>query len=143
MSPDQIRRAEPQDVPACARVITTWIAQTDWMPEDLPQSKLEELIREAFPNREIWVCGDPVDCYMSVDPTEQKIGALYCLRTGQGLGKLLLDQAKKGRDYLWLTTHVPNHSAQRFYLREGFVETGTEPPTPPDTVPVVRMEWRP
>ncbi len=142
MAGTEIRRATLADVPDCARIIWTWIAETDWMPEDVTEEQLEGLIREAFPNRDIWVSGDPVDCYMSVDPVESKVGALYCLRTGQGIGKQLLDQAKTDRDHLWLTTHVPNVAAQRFYCREGFVETGREAPVPPDTVPVIRMEWR-
>ncbi|WP_170475563.1 GNAT family N-acetyltransferase [Ruegeria arenilitoris] len=142
MSLDAIRRAEPEDVRACAHVIAAWMSQTDWMPEELTEDELEALIREAFPAREIWVVGDPVDCYMSVDPKEQKVGALYCLRTGQGIGKRLLDQAKSGRDYLWLTAHEPNKAAQKFYRREGFEATGIEPPTPPETLPVIRMEWR-
>ncbi len=142
MAGKDIRRASLEDVGDCARIIATWAAQTDWIPEELPEEKLADLIREAFPNRDIWVSGDPIDCYMSVDPVEQKVGALYCLRTGQGIGKQLLDKAKEGRDHLWLTTHVPNVDAQRFYRREGFVETGREPPVPPDTVPVIRMEWR-
>jgi len=142
MSATAIRRATPDDVPACASVIATWMAQTEWMPEELTEPELTALILEAFPAREIWVSGDPVDCYMSVDPKAQKVGALYCLRTGQGVGKQLLDQAKTGRDYLWLATHEPNLAAQKFYRREGFVATGTEPPTPPETLPVIRMEWR-
>ncbi|MEX0306839.1 MAG: GNAT family N-acetyltransferase [Ruegeria sp.] len=142
MTGNDIRKATLDDVAACARVVWTWLDETEWMPEDLPQQQLEDLIREAFPKRDIWVSGDPVDCYMSVDPVEKKIGALYCLRTGEGMGKTFLDKAKEGRDYLWLTTHVPNTGAQRFYRREGFVATGTEPPVPPDTVPVIRMEWR-
>ncbi len=131
-----------KDVRDCARIIATWAAQTEWMVEKLPEEKLADLIRDAFPQREIWIAGDPIDCYMSVDPVECKVGALYCLRTGEGVGKRLLDKAKDGRDFLWLTTHVPNRSAQKFYRREGFVDAGTEPPTPPDTVPVIRMEWR-
>ncbi len=142
MEADGIRRASLQDVGACARIIATWAAQTEWMEDELPEEKLAELIREAFPKRDIWIAGEPADCYMSLDPVEQKVGALYCLRTGQGIGKALLDMAKEGRDYLWLTTHVPNLRAQRFYRREGFVDAGTEPPTPPETVPVLRMEWR-
>ena len=142
MSGVRIRRAVPGDMAACARVVSTWVGQTGWMPEDLSQEEIEELIREAFPNRDIWVSGEPVDCYMSIDPFEARVGALYCLRTGEGVGKKLLEQAKDGREYLCLTTHVPNLGAQRFYRREGFIETGTEPPTPPDTVPVIRMEWR-
>ncbi|MEM6659088.1 MAG: GNAT family N-acetyltransferase [Pseudomonadota bacterium] len=142
MAAGGIRRATLDDVAACAGIISAWVAQTRWMPEDLPEDRLADLIRDAFPDREIWVAGDPVDCYMSVDPVAQKVGALYCRRTGQGLGKQFLDLAKQGREFLWLTTHVPNTAAQRFYTREGFVIAGTEPPTPPETLPVIRMEWR-
>ncbi len=142
MGASDLRRAIPDDIPACAHILATWMSKTDWMPEELPEHELEALIREAFPNREIWVAGDPVDCYMSLDPKDCKVGALYCLRTGEGIGKQLLDQAKAGRDYLWLTAHDPNKAAQKFYRREGFEATGTEPPTPPETLPVVRMEWR-
>ena len=139
---DQIRRATSGDVPDCARVVHDWATQTDWMPEELPVEELATLIHEAFDSREIWVMGDPVDCYMSVDPKQQKIGALYCQRTGRGIGKRFVDKAKEGRDFLWLTTHRSNTGAQRFYRREGFEVTREEPPVPPDTVPVYRMEWR-
>ncbi len=141
-SSDQIRRATLEDVPVCARIVYDWARQTDWMSDELPRDQLAAMIQEAFDAREIWVAGDPVDCYMSVDPNEQKIGALYCSRTGQGLGKRFLDKAKQGRGFLWLTTHRPNRAAQRFYRREGFEVTAEEPPVPPDTVPVYRMEWR-
>ena len=138
----QIRRARPEDVEACARVVHDWASQTDWMPDELPVGQIADMIRKAFEAREIWVTGDPIDCYMSVDPKENKIGGLYCSRTGQGIGKRFVDQAKEGRDFLWLTTHTPNTAAQRFYRREGFEVTAEEPPVPPDTVPVLRMEWR-
>ncbi len=138
---DMIRRATLQDVPACAQVIHDWACQTDWMPEELPVEQLTAMIEEAFDHREIWVTGNPVDCYMSVDPSERKIGALYCRRTGQGIGKRFVDKAKEGHAFLWLTTHTPNIAAQRFYQREGFEVTSEEPPVPPDTVPVYRMEW--
>lgn len=137
-----IRRAVPEDVLACAGVVHAWATETAWMREELPVELLAAMIGEVFDNREIWVAGDPVDCYMSVDPEEQKIGALYCRRTGQGIGKVFVDKAKEDRDFLWLTTHVPNTPAQRFYRREGFEVTAEEPPVPPDTVPVYRMEWR-
>ncbi|MES0861526.1 GNAT family N-acetyltransferase [Ruegeria sp. SCPT10] len=138
----QIRRARPADVEACARVVHDWVSQTEWMPEELSVDQLAGMIGEAFDAREIWVAGEPVDCYMSIDPKEQKISALYCSRTGQGIGKHFVDKAKEGRDFLWLTTHTLNTAAQRFYRREGFEVTAEEPPVPPDTVPVFRMEWR-
>ncbi|WP_298848774.1 GNAT family N-acetyltransferase [uncultured Ruegeria sp.] len=136
-----IRRAVPDDVTACAEVIHGWATQTKWMPDELQVEELSVLIRDAFDSREIWVAGDPVDCYMSVDPVQQKIGALFCRRTGQGIGKCFVDKAKEGRAFLWLTTHRPNVAAQRFYRREGFEVTAEEPPVPPDTVPVYRMGW--
>ncbi|WP_050603620.1 N-acetyltransferase [Ruegeria sp. 6PALISEP08] len=142
LNADKIRRAVPGDVTSCAKVIHDWAKQTDWMSEELPVEELANLIGDAFDSREIWVAGDPVDCYMSVDPEQQKIGALYCSRTGQGIGKRFVEIAKEGREFLWLTTHRPNTAAQRFYRREGFEVTAEEPPVPPDTVPVYRMEWR-
>lgn len=138
---ETIRRAVVGDVSACARVIYNWASQTDWMPDELPVEELATLIHEAFDSREIWVAGDPVDSYMSIDPAQCKIGALYCSRTGQGIGKRFVAKAKQGRTHLWLTTHKPNQAAQRFYRREGFEVTAEEPPVPPDTVPVYRMEW--
>ena len=141
LNADRIRRAVPDDVTACATVVHNWARQTDWMPEELPVEELSTMIGDAFDSREIWVAGNPVDCYMSVDPALNKIGALYCGRTGQGIGKRFVDMAKEGRNFLWLTTHRPNTAAQRFYRREGFEVTAEEPPVPPDTVPVFRMEW--
>ncbi|MEX0349977.1 MAG: N-acetyltransferase family protein [Paracoccaceae bacterium] len=137
-----IRKARREDVPQCAGVIDTWIARTEWMPGALSKRQLTDLISEAFPQREMWVAGDPIDCYLSLDPAESKLGALYCLRTGQGIGKALLDLAKAGRDWLWLTVYVPNHRAERFYRREGFAEVARLAPEPPDMLPMIRMEWR-
>ena len=120
---EKIRRAVPDDVTACATVVHNWARQTDWMPEELPVEELSTMIGDAFDSREIWVAGDPVDCYMSVDPAlEHKVGALYCgAHWDRASASNLLDKAKEGRDHLlWLTTHMCQHvDAQRFYRREG------------------------
>jgi len=142
MMRNPIRKATRNDLAACARIIRNWMDRTEWMSDDLSSQQLEDQIREAFPKRDIWVSGEPIDGYMSIDPAESKVGALYCSRTGEGVGKRLLDKAKVGRDYLWLTTHMPNVEAQRFYKREGFVEAGVEPLMPPEIIPILRMEWR-
>ncbi|WP_372573041.1 GNAT family N-acetyltransferase [Ruegeria jejuensis] len=136
-----IRRARIEDAADCARVVDTWITRTAWMPRALSLAQLTTLISDAYPKREIWVAGDPIDCFMSVDPAEAKVGALYCLRTGQGIGKALLDIAKAGRDWLWLTVYVPNRHAERFYRREGFVEVARLAPEPPDMLTMIKMEW--
>ncbi|ANT60626.1 GNAT family acetyltransferase [Salipiger sp. CCB-MM3] len=137
----QVRRAGEADIPGCAAVVNGWIDATPWFPRIFSESEIEGFIREAFTEREIWVSGEPIEAYLSLDPATLKVGALYCARTGAGLGKALLDRAKDGRERLWLHTHAPNLAAQRFYRREGFVETGRIAPEPPETVEEISMEW--
>ncbi|WP_231388640.1 GNAT family N-acetyltransferase [Pseudooceanicola algae] len=138
-----IRRAQADDVVACAAVVDQWIEATDWMPRDASRDELETGIAAALPKREIWVAGDPVEAYLSLDPETLKIGGFYCAYPGRGVGRALMDRVKQGRDFLWLHTHAPNEAAQRFYHREGFVVTGSYLPTPPATLTEIRMEWRP
>lgn len=138
----QVRRATSEDAPACAAIVDDWITRTDWMPRDATLEELEAGIANAMSLREIWVAGDPVEGYLSLDPDSLKIGGFYCSRTGEGLGRALMDRVKEGRDYLWLHTHVPNEAAQRFYRREGFIELARVPAEPPGTVDEVQMEWR-
>ncbi len=136
-----VRLATEDDVPACAAVVNGWIDATEWLPRDFPPEEIERQIREALPDREIWVAGDPVAGYLSFDPSTSRIGGLYVSRPGEGLGKALMDRVKEGRDYIQLWTHRPNRQAQRFYAREGFTATGIEDEGS-DGVPEVRMEWR-
>lgn len=137
------RLASAGDVPGIAAVLNDWIDRTDWFPREHSPQALQEMIADALPERQIWVLGEPVEAYISLDPKVGRIGALYCSRTGQGCGKVLLDRAKRGRDRLWLHTNVPNQRAQAFYRREGFVQVGDViAPEPPKTVPELRMEWQ-
>jgi len=137
----EVRPATVDDIPAMAAVVNAWIDATPWMPRAHSAEAIEGFIRDAYPIRNMWVTGDPVDGYMSVDPDAARIGALYLRRTGRGLGKKMIDTAKEGRDFIWLTTHKPNEAAQRFYAREGFVATGEIRAEPPETVSEIRMEW--
>ena len=136
-----VRRATADDVPACAAVVNGWIDATDWLPRDFPPEDIERQIREALPDREIWVAGDPVAGYLSFDPSASRICGLYTSRPGEGLGKALMDRVKEGRDHIQLWTHAPNLAAQRFYAREGFAATGRVD-AGSDGIAEVRMEWR-
>ncbi len=124
-----------------AAIANAWIDATPWLPRVHPPGEIARMVREAMARRAIWVIGDPVAGYLSLDPAEGRVAALYCARTGAGLGKALLDAAKRGRPRLVLHTHLPNVRAQRFYRREGFVAAGVVDPRPPETVPELRMEW--
>lgn len=137
----EIRRAGPEDIPACAAVVNDWIDATPWKPRAFPRDEIERMIHDALPVREIYVIGEPIEAYMSFDPVNAKIGALYCRRTGAGVGKALLDHVRQGRDFVWLTSDEPNLRAQAFYRREGFTECGFIDPEPPETLRELRMEW--
>ncbi len=136
-----VRLAGPSDAAACARIVGDWVQRTDWMPELHSRETLTGVIQEAMPSREIFVIGDPVEGYLSLNPDTGQIGALYLDRSGQGLGKALMDRVKIGRDYLQLWTHEPNAAAHRFYKREGF-EIVERNPEGGDGLPELRMEWR-
>ncbi len=136
-----IRRAVPEDAAACARVVNDWVDRTDWMPRVISRETIEGYVAKAMTEREIYVIGDPVEGYLSLDPVTANIGALYLDNPGRGYGKALMDRAKAGRDYLQLWTHEPNEAAHRFYFREGFELVGRKPKGE-DDLPELRMEWR-
>ncbi|WP_043767245.1 GNAT family N-acetyltransferase [Roseivivax isoporae] len=135
------RRACPDDAPACAAIVRAWLDRTDWMPEGPDLRTLEEAMRAAFAEREVWVVGDPAEGYLSFDPGTSHVRGLYVGRPGAGIGRALLDRAKEGRDRITLDTHVPNRDAHRFYAREGFRVIETDR-AGSDGVPELRMEWR-
>jgi len=137
-----VRRAKDADVPAMAQIVCDWEAATEWMDSPYGPEEIAGFIREAMPEREIWVAGDPIEGYLSFDPAVSRVGGLYCRTTGAGVGKALMDKAKAGRDFVWLHTHETNEAAQRFYKREGFQEVSRHEAEPPNTVREVRMEWR-
>ena len=138
---DAIRLAAPQDADTCARIVSDWVERTDWIPHHFCEEELAAMIAEAMPNREIFLIGEPARGYLSLNPEQNHIGALYVDRPGEGLGKALMDRAKEGRGFLQLNTHEPNEAAQRFYRREGF-EVTERIPEGGDGLPELHMEWR-
>ena len=136
-----VRVAGLADAAACARIVSDWITRTDWMPRVHDAEALEGFIAKAMPEREIFVIGEPVEGYLSLNPKTGQIGALYLDHPGRGHGKALMDRAKIGRDYLQLWTHEPNSAAHRFYEREGFAVVERNPEGG-DGLPEFRMEWQ-
>ncbi|WIY25264.1 GNAT family N-acetyltransferase [Parasedimentitalea psychrophila] len=148
----KLRRAELRDVPGMADIVNGWIDGTKWMLRVVPVEEIAEMLTEGLDHREIWVAGDPVQGYLSLDSEAAHIWGFYCAQPGNGIGKLLLDRAKQGRSFLSLNTHVPNKGAQLFYLREGFAPVGEMEEGVPSTLGVhekrkatgireLRMEW--
>ncbi len=135
-----IRLARPEDAPACAAIVSGWIARTPWLTGP-PDDALLAMIAEGMAAREVWVAGEPVAGYLSFNPEASQVMGLYCKHSGQGIGKALMDRVKMGRDFLQLRSHAPNAQAHRFYRREGFVQVG-QTAKGTDGVAEIHMEWR-
>ena len=82
-----IRRARRADIQAMAEIVYGWEVTTDWMPGGSSVGAIAKVIDQAFDTREIYVVGEPVDGYLSLNPNEAKIGALYMTRRGRALGR--------------------------------------------------------
>ncbi|MEM9476149.1 MAG: GNAT family N-acetyltransferase [Pseudomonadota bacterium] len=138
----EIRPGRPEDAPACAKIVSDWIAGTAWIGDGPGYAALETAIAEGMPLREFHVIGDPVAGYLSLNRETQQVMGLYVARPGEGLGRALMDRAKEGRSYLQLRSHTPNTAAHRFYEREGFTVVERDLMDGSDGVPEIRMEWR-
>jgi GNAT superfamily N-acetyltransferase len=94
-----------------------------------------------LPNRQVWVARDPVSGFLALDPKTQTITALYCAETGRGIGRALLEQARKASDHLDAWAFQANTGARRFYAREGFKEVRATNGDNVEGLPDVLLRW--
>lgn len=141
----QVRPARTADAPQLGEILWRFQHDKDWMPE---LYTLAECIRycEVMIDRG-WVSvvqtGAEIGGFVARDQAE--ICALYVAQwaKGQGVGKLLLDEAKAQRPDLWLRCVQENRGARRFYRREGFVETTRSDGSDTDVnLPDITFEWK-
>ena len=138
-----LRRGLPEDAVACADILNDWIDGRDWMPRVHTHEEVCSFYREfVFRKREVWVSGAPVNGFLALDREGAMVTALYVATPGQGIGKVLLDHAKKGRDSLELWTFVTNAKARAFYAREGFQEVRQTPGDNEEGLPDVLLRWK-
>ena len=137
---DQPRRGSIDDASRCAVILNKWVETTTWMPRLYSENELLKMIEEAIPFRELWVIGNPATAYVSFNKDLLQVVALYSDKPGKGYGKILLDEVKKGREYIQLWSHSANLSAKRFYHREGFKEAAYKE-NGDDGIPEIQFEW--
>ena len=136
------RLAAPEDAAVCARIKNDWIDASDWMPRVHSPGDVERHYREfVFRERTVWVVGDPVAGYLTLDAADDCITALFVGQPGHGFGHTLLDHAKAGRLHLELWTFVANTGARRFYEREGFRELRRTDGDNEEGLPDVLLRW--
>jgi GNAT superfamily N-acetyltransferase len=117
-----VRRARPDELAACADLYVRVLSETfTWVPPD--RHKREDFLRAAR-DEEIYVAlerGAIVGLAAFYRP-QNFLHSLYCDVRGAGVGKALLDHVLAVADgVLSLKVQLPNHRAQHFYAREGFV----------------------
>lgn len=145
-----VRRATADDARAVADVYLASFHAT----YDFPLARTDDEVRgwirdEIVATRETWVATDgddgPVVAMMVVGPGE--LDQLYVApdRLGRGIGRRLLEQAKRSSPGgLALFTFQENARARRFYERNGFVATWFgDGAANEEGQPDVRCVWRP
>lgn len=136
----ELRLACIADAPVCAKIVSDWIDETDWLPRMHSRMSIEEMIAAAIPMREFWVAGNPILGYLSFNSDASQIMGLYTAVRGGGVGKALMDRVKEGRKWIHLWSHAVNFRAHKFYRREGFVEIESKSEGA-DGIPEIHMEW--
>lgn len=144
-----IRKAEPENLPACAAIANDWVDEMDWHPRHISREEFADLFRpENLTNRTMWVAerSGRIVGYMSLSD-DAFVRALFFAPEGRGkgIGVMFLDLAKEQfPDGLELEVHEPNRGAQRFYRREGFVEMPERRKSAEETdegIATLRMRW--
>lgn len=119
-----LRPADPTHAGALGEILHRFQAETEWMPE--LYSGAEAI---AFCGAMIdrgWVTLAELDGTVAgfIARDRDEICALYVAPAarGHGIGRLLIEDAKRSADRLMLKTWQVNEGARRFYRRQGFVE---------------------
>ncbi|MGG5291374.1 acetyltransferase [Pseudomonas shirazensis] len=126
-----IRQASNADHP---HLLDIWLRSVRATHHFLQASDIEALLpqlRDVYlPAVELWVAVDAEDCPLGfIGLNENHVEMLFIepnLR-GKGIGRGLLDHARKSHSQLSVDVNEQNPEAVGFYLHYGFVQTGRSP----------------
>jgi GNAT superfamily N-acetyltransferase len=141
----EVRRAAAADAPAIADVYLDSFHGT----YDFPLAHTDEEVRgwvrdDMVATQETWIALDEgrVVALMVVAPGHLEHLYVAPDRLGQGIGRQLLDLAKRrSPDGLSLWTFQVNDRARRFYERNGFVAAEFTDDSNEEQQPDVRYQW--
>ncbi|MDD2090335.1 acetyltransferase [Pseudomonas guariconensis] len=126
-----IRQATNADHP---HLLNIWLRSVRATHHFLQESDIEELLPQLrdiyLPAVELWVAVDAEDCPLGfVGLSENHVEMLFIepgLR-GKGIGRTLLDHARRSRSQMSVDVNEQNPDAVGFYLHYGFIQTGRSP----------------
>lgn len=139
-----IRAAIPADAPQIAAILGAWNRDTIWMPKLHTPAEDLAFAQHLIANRLTRILErSEISGFLARDG--QEIEALYLSSAarGQGLGRLLLEEAKATCTELALYTFQANLPARRFYAREGFTEIArSDGQDNAEGLPDLRLCWQ-
>ena len=141
----ELRPADPLDAGATGDILWRFQNKTGWMPNLYSKAETVAFCGTMIDRNWVTVAvlGGVVTGFLARD--RGFIHSLFVAseETGKGVGTALLNDAKGRSDVLDLKTFVANEGAQRFYLREGFVENGRGDGSDNDeNLPDIAYRWR-
>lgn len=140
-----LRPAAPLDAGTVGDILYHFQQETEWMPKLYTSAEVISFCGTMIDRGWVTVAerGGCVEGFLARDGEE--VCALYLApgACGLGTGKMLLDAAKTAAPHLTLRTFAANAGAQKFYLREGFAETGRgDGSGNEEGLPDIAFEWR-
>lgn len=139
-----LRPATESDSNDVGDILYAFLDETPWMPRMHSRRQTRKFCDSMIARG--WVTLAVVDGELKafISREEQFIHALYVVgdSCGQGIGHRLLRDAQMQELALELWTFQFNEGAQRFYLREGFVEMErTDGQGNDEKLPDIRLRW--
>ena len=141
----KLRQGNLQDAPAIADILSNWIDETDWMPRIHSYDEDRGFGAFLVEKTQVIVAESGASIVGFLALRDANIQALYLRPVARnlGLGKRLLDYAKKSHNALTLWAFQENLAARRFYAREGFREVEmTDGNGNDEKLPDVRLVWQ-
>lgn len=124
-----IRRYRPDDLEA---VLQVWLlsarAAYSFLDEGFFEEEAVELERTWLPVAETWVYEDGTRVVGFIALLDHEVGGFFVTPTmqGRGIGRALMDHARRLKGALELSVFVENASGRRFYERYGFTVVGEQ-----------------
>jgi len=143
----EIRRAERDDMTACAGIFNRWIDATPWMPRVHDHADVERFYADTvFAERTVLLAENDgtIAGFLSLS-SDGHVTALYidASHRGSGIGSQLIEAAKAlSPDELSLWTFEHNREAQRFYEHQGFQAVSRTDGDNEERLPDILYRWR-
>lgn len=142
MSNTTLRKAQISDADTCANILRAWIVETPWMPTLHTEAEDSAYIAVKIKNGWVTLAQAPhIVGFLTLE--NDYVSSLYVAPDARrlGIGKRLLDNAKKNSSQLSLWTFQANIQARRFYMREDFSEARRTQDDNEEKMPDVEFVW--